>query len=250
MSDTAAWEALSSVDWTDPTNVETTLRSALLLLRDFDTLNGLLAAACRDDRLLSLSEVRPWGDRLTVYDDPGNGVRLRLQHWLGGRTDPHARPHNHRWSFASTILRGSYEHHLYGTVDEVTDRLAAGPARPLRIRTEATGSLYVLHADQVHAATAVPGTLSLLLRGPATTDHAVRLDRDHTALSERKRGASTESPAERPESPFTPRHAARLATELTSARHAERKKTRRPPETRTPTLNPRQATTSREGPCG
>ncbi|WP_181795868.1 hypothetical protein [Streptomyces sp. WELS2] len=220
MSDTAAWKALSRVDWADPANTETALRSALLLLRDPGTLNGLLAAACRDDRLLRLSEVRPWGDRLTVYDDPGSGVRLRLQHWLGGRTDPHARPHNHRWSFASTILRGSYEHHLYGTVDEVTDRLAAGPVRPLRVRTEATGSLYVLHSDEVHAATAVPGTLSLLLRGPATADHAVRLGPDHTTLSERKRGASAESPAERPETPFTTRHAVRLATELTAIRQA------------------------------
>ncbi|MFF4804438.1 hypothetical protein ACFY1U_39710 [Streptomyces sp. NPDC001351] len=218
MSATAPWPTLSHVDWSDCAGVETALRSALLVLREPGTLNELVTAAAKDDRLLSLSEVRSWGNRLTVYDDPRTGVRLRLQHWLGGDTDPHGRPHNHRWCFASTILRGSYEHHLYGTVDEVTDRLATGPVRPLHVRTEAKGSLYVLRADQVHAATARPGTLSLLLRGPAASDHAVRLNADHSALSERKRGAAIESRAELPNVSFTTEHAVELASELASSR--------------------------------
>ncbi|WP_380282929.1 hypothetical protein [Kitasatospora purpeofusca] len=199
----ACRERLAATHWHRPEESLAAVTEVLRRLREPACLAALISAARTDPELLGLSERRPWGDRMVVLREPATDTRLRLQYWRGGSGDPHGRPHNHRWPFASTILHGSYEHRLYGTVDEVEARLGTGPAEPLERRTERVGSLYALTPQHVHAANAVPGTVSLLLRGPAIGTYAVRLDEGLTAFSERKRGVATESTAERPQEAFT-----------------------------------------------
>ncbi|MFF9769073.1 hypothetical protein ACF1GT_21120 [Streptomyces sp. NPDC014636] len=210
--------SLSEVDWRDAAWTARALEDALRRFARPDRLAGLLRSARTDPRLLGLSEVRPWGNRMVLYEDPSSGARLRLQHWAGGDKDPHGRPHNHRWAFASTILHGSYVHRLYGEVADVERRLAeeGGPARPLLERTESAGSSYVLPPQTVHSATAAAGTVSLLLRGPAVGEYAVRLNRDLTAFAERKGGVASEGRTERPERPFGTADADCLGTLLSS----------------------------------
>ncbi|MEU5533686.1 hypothetical protein [Streptomyces sp. NPDC020362] len=208
---------LSEVDWHDAERTAQVLEDALRRFGRPDRLAALLRSARTDPWLLGLSEVRPWGNRMVLYEDP-SGARLRLQHWAGGDKDPHGRPHNHRWAFASTILHGSYVHRLYGDVADVERRLAedGGPALPLRERTESAGSLYVLPPQAVHSATAAAGTVSLLLRGPSVGEYAVRLNRDLTAFAERKGGVASEGRTERPERPFGTADADALGTLLSS----------------------------------
>lgn len=94
---------LSEVDWHDAAQTARALEDALRRFARPDRLAALLRSARTDPRLLGLSEVRPWGNRMVLHEDPSSGARLRLQHWAGGDLDPHGRPHNHRWAFASTI---------------------------------------------------------------------------------------------------------------------------------------------------
>ncbi|MFI1760705.1 hypothetical protein ACH41H_01325 [Streptomyces sp. NPDC020800] len=209
---------LSEADRCDTAATAQALEGALRRYARPDRLAALLRSARTDPRLLGLSEVRPWGNRMVLHEDPASGARLRLQHWAGGDKDPHGRPHNHRWAFASTILHGSYVHRLYGDVADVERRLAGGggPARPLLERTESAGSLYVLSPQAVHSATAAAGTVSLLLRGPAVGEYAVRLNRDLTAFAERKGGVASEGRGERPERPFGTADADALGTLLST----------------------------------
>ncbi|MGY4965078.1 hypothetical protein [Streptomyces sp. 900105245] len=209
---------LAEADRFDPARTSRALEDALRRFARPDRLAALLHSARTDPRLLGLSEVRPWGNRMVLHEDPASGTRLRLQHWAGGDQDPHGRPHNHRWAFASTILHGSYVHRLYGDVADVERRLAAdgGPARHLVERTESVGSSYVLHPQAVHSATAAAGTVSLLLRGPSVGEYAVRLNRDLTAFAERKSGVASEARKERPERPFGTADADSLGALLSS----------------------------------
>jgi hypothetical protein len=205
---------LSRTDWHDPGHTARALPEALRRFARPDRLAELLRTARTDPRLLGLSEVRPWGNRMVLHEDPNSGARLRLQHWAGGDQDPHGRPHNHRWAFTSTILHGSYEHRLYGDVHDVERRLAHGPALPLTERTESVGSLYVLTPAAVHSATAAAGTVSLLLRGPSVGAYAVRLNRALTAFAERKSGIAHERRDDLPARPFTTADADAMAALL------------------------------------
>jgi len=53
--------------------------------------------------------------KLVLYNAAELAVRLRLHVYQAGFFD---RPHNHRWSFASHILRGGYVHRIFGSADQ------------------------------------------------------------------------------------------------------------------------------------
>ena len=107
-------EPLRSLDWEDIDAVESATRKALTTLSEGDgqVREALLALPDRPD-LLGLCEHYDILDKIVLWDDP-SGVRVRLHVFLPGYFD---RPHNHRWSYASTILRGRYRHYLFGDAE-------------------------------------------------------------------------------------------------------------------------------------
>ncbi len=111
-------------------------------------------------------------DKIVLHSDE-SGIRLRLHVFLPGYFD---RPHNHRWSYASMILRGEYRHYLFGntSLDEAID---PGSLTALQVRQEHVGTVYALHHTMVHAVVAEPFTVSLVLRGPAIKDRFLVMDR-------------------------------------------------------------------------
>ena len=98
---------------------------------------------------------------------------MRLHVFLPGYFD---RPHNHRWSYASTILRGQYRHYLFGDAELDEDIDPAASTRVM-VRQEQAGSTYALHHTMVHAVVAEPYTVSLVVRGPAVKDRFLVMDR-------------------------------------------------------------------------
>jgi len=106
-------ESLRRIDWNDIDAVELNCR---------DSLNELAAEpgivrACLNDllnrpELLSMCEHYDILDKIVLYSDDDPGVRIRLHVFLPGYFD---RPHNHRWSYASKILRGHYRHYCSAT---------------------------------------------------------------------------------------------------------------------------------------
>ncbi|WP_367132260.1 MULTISPECIES: hypothetical protein [Streptomyces] len=167
-------EPLKALDWNDTPSVEEATTKILNAFADDRALlRRVVRAVPGDEHLCELAEHYDILDKLVLHDDPA-GWRLRLHIFLPGYFD---RPHNHRWTYSSRILRGSYQHTLYGlddTLDEDTD--VAG-LQPYLVRTEATGDGYTLHHRMIHAAVAEPHTVSPIVRGPAMKDRFFVADR-------------------------------------------------------------------------
>jgi len=166
-------EPLRSLDWEDIDAIEAASRKALdSLLENRGLIRKTLLALPEHPDLLNLCEHYDILDKVVLWDDL-SGVRVRLHVFLPGYFD---RPHNHRWSYASAILRGEYVHYLFGNA-ELDEKVNPGSLKPLMARHERIGDAYALHHTMVHAVVAEPHTVSLVIRGPAVKDRFLVMDR-------------------------------------------------------------------------
>lgn len=180
---------LKGLDWSDTAQVEEVSRKLLAEVADDRLLLGqLVENVSTSERLSSLSEHYDILDKLVLHDDD-EGWRLRLHVFLPGHFD---RPHNHRWTYSSRILLGSYEHTLYGLDDNLDDTVDVSSLRPYMIRREKAGDTYTLHHGMIHAAVARSYTVTLIVRGPAMKERFLVADRD-TGESWWQYGAAKES---------------------------------------------------------
>lgn len=178
-------------DWDDIDAVETTTRKVLdALTDDRSVVRSVLTDLPRRPDLLALCEHYDILDKIVLWDDP-SGFRVRLHVFLPGYFD---RPHNHRWSYTSTILRGQYRHYLFGNV-ELDEDVLPRDLEAVMVRQEQVGNAYALHHSMVHAVVAEPYTLSLVVRGPAVKDRFLVMDRK-TGESWWQYGAKQESAEE------------------------------------------------------
>ena len=169
------FRGLADIDWDDTGSI---LRHATPIFDAFVTELDLLARLL--DNLESDAHLRPmcesydFMDKLVLHDDTAAQVRVRLHLYRAGYFD---RPHNHRWSFASHILRGSYLHRIFGRDDQFGEDTDPDTLRPIHERVEHVGASYALHHTSVHTVHAEADSISILLRGPAAKDRFLILDR-------------------------------------------------------------------------
>lgn len=202
---------ISKLDWSDLPAVAATSDTLLTRLdTERDLLRGLVDGALADPSLLRLCEHYDILDKIVIHDDP-TGWRLRLHVFLPGYFD---RPHNHRWSYVSRILHGSYTHTLYGTEDLLGDTIDPATLVPRMVRTERRGDTYTLHHTMIHSVVAQPYTTSLIVRGPAVKDRFVVTDR-HTGQAWWQYGAASEDPTEAARKRMSGDHAAACIHHLT-----------------------------------
>jgi hypothetical protein len=166
-------DPLRSLDWEDIDAVEHATRKAYTALaEETEPIRDALLMLPERPELLRLCEHYDILDKIVLHDDE-SGVRLRLHVFLPGHFD---RPHNHRWSYASTILRGDYRHYLFGNA-ELDDTVEPAGLKAFQVRQEQVGNTYALHHTMVHAVVAQPYTVSMVLRGPAVKDRFLVMDR-------------------------------------------------------------------------
>lgn len=166
---------IGAIDWNDLATVTATNDKLLTALDSNRTaLRELAERAIDNPRLLRLCEHYDILDKIVLHDDPG-GWRLRLHVFLPGYFD---RPHNHRWTYSSRIVHGSYVHTLYGTEYQLGNGdIDVAALQPRMVRTESTSDFYTLHHTMIHSVTAQPYTTSLIVRGPAVKDRFLVTDR-------------------------------------------------------------------------
>jgi hypothetical protein len=165
---------LAGLDWTDLPAVTAASTTVLdTLTADRALLGELAATVANDPHLAGLSEHYDILDKIVLHDDP-DGWRLRLHVFLDGYFD---RPHNHRWTYTSRILCGSYTHALYGTDHDFTDEVDVAALTARLVRTEEPGDTYTLHHSMIHSVTAHGEAVTLIVRGPAVKDRFVVTDR-------------------------------------------------------------------------
>jgi predicted metal-dependent enzyme (double-stranded beta helix superfamily) len=96
---------VAAIDWKDLAAVAAASDKLLTALdSNRTTLRELTERAFGNPELLHLCEHYDILDKIVLHDDP-SGWRLRLHVFLPGYFD---RPHNHRWTYSSRILHGSY----------------------------------------------------------------------------------------------------------------------------------------------
>ncbi|MBF6137233.1 hypothetical protein IU433_22210 [Nocardia puris] len=182
---------LCEIDWNDIDEVE---RASFEFFEELAADPAIVRARLDDlpnrPQLLALCEHYDILDKVVLFSDD-SGVRVRLHVFLPGYFD---RPHNHRWSYASRILRGQYRHYLFGNA-EVDDQIEPAKLPVLQVREEPVGVGYALHHTMVHAVVAEPFTVSLVVRGPAVKDRFLVADR-RTGQVWWQYGADQESPEE------------------------------------------------------
>nr|WSX75838.1 hypothetical protein OH826_19460 [Streptomyces sp. NBC_00899] len=184
---------MEGLDWDDMAAVSAACHAAFASLTSdrWALLADLTSRVPADPHLAGMCEHYDFMDKVVIHDDPA-GYRIRVHRFLPGYFD---RPHNHRWSFGAFILTGSYQHLQYGA-DTDFENATPDSLQVLCSRTEQAGDWYVLHHTAVHSVAAEPGTLSLVLRGPAAKARFRILDAPANT-SFHVRGAADETPAER-----------------------------------------------------
>jgi hypothetical protein len=205
--------SLTSVDWDDLEEVQ---QASECLLRELATQPALLrdSLASLPDRpdLLALCEHYDILDKIVLFNDRGTGVRVRLHVFLPGYFD---RPHNHRWSYTSLILRGSYRHYLFGEDHDLDEQLAPAELRARMVRQETTSNAYTLHHSMVHSVVAEPYTVSLIVRGPSVKDRFLVMDRVENR-SWWQYGAAIESATEAAQKQMSPERLALTQSRIAS----------------------------------
>jgi predicted metal-dependent enzyme (double-stranded beta helix superfamily) len=144
------------------------------LRQDKNELRRLILSVREEERLFSLCEHYDILDKIVLHSDEEKSLRLRLHIFADGYFD---RPHNHRWSYSSCILSGSYRHIIF-SVDTKGNDPDTQHLTPVLIRHEKRGDFYTLHHSQYHSVTAEPNTVTLVLRGPAQADRFRVMDRE------------------------------------------------------------------------
>ncbi|WP_280465349.1 hypothetical protein [Nocardia brasiliensis] len=193
-------EQLGWIDWNDINDVETICRGFFArLAAEPGIVRARLEALPQRPELLGLCEHYDILDKIVLFNDPDTGIRVRLHIFLPGYFD---RPHNHRWSYASRILRGHYRHYLFGNA-ELDDHIEPAKLPVLHVREEPIDTTYALHHSMVHAVVAEPFTVSLVVRGPAVKDRFLVSDRK-TGQAWWQFGAAQESPEESQRKQMTP----------------------------------------------
>lgn len=203
-------EPLRTLDWNDVEAVDSATRKA------FDHLAGnkyllrrALNALPHNRDLTPLCEHYDILDKIVLHDDPESGIRLRLHIFGPGYID---RPHNHRWTYASNILRGEYRHRIYGEA-KLNTSIDVSTLRAVHVRHEQVGASYALHHSAIHAVVAEPGTVSLVLRGPAINDRFLVMDAK-TGQSWWQYGATQESLEDAAKKRMSPQRLAELTALL------------------------------------
>ena len=170
-----AFHSLRCTDWDDVGSVAARCAPIFDSLEaEPGTIPALLERLADDSHLQSLCERFDFFDKLVVHDDVEAKIRVRIHLFVKGYFD---RPHNHRWTFASLLLSGSYLHQLFGRDEAFGEDTDVDSLKPIMERTEQAGSRYALHHNSVHAVRAANDTISIVVRGPAAKQRSLILDR-------------------------------------------------------------------------
>lgn len=195
----SGWLDDISIDWSDFDNASRISGEIVRhVAADRALLRRMVLEAQQDVQLRALSEKHYELTYIVLYDALDRGLRVRLNRFTKGLEDI---PHNHRFSFSSALLSGSYVHTLFdvgrpdaadpgrkmwalqqpeGTHEgEEVEELEITGLHPALATVQRAGSSYTLHHTTIHK-TAMPDetAFSVFCRGPAEKPCALQFQPD------------------------------------------------------------------------
>lgn len=172
-----ALPSLCSIDWDDMNAAFSATQAAFIRLtnNEWAGLLTLLHRLLDNGELVSIYETNDHSYKIILHDDREHGFQVQLHVFRPGCA---TRPHNHHWSFASTILAGSCQNTQYSFHDTPHETTPES-LHPLQVRAMCVGDSYVLHHTAVHSVTTLDGAISLVLSGPVVgAQNETRAQRD------------------------------------------------------------------------
>ena len=159
-------EPLKSLNWNNLEEIKKASKKVLITISSPEILTSFINSMLSNPELLDLCEHYDFFDKLVLYRDREDRFRLRLHIFL---SESHKdRPHYHRWVYSTLVLRGEYQHLIYGTEDEFHNRnVNPKDMTPIMIQEVCQKTFYTLSHNVIHSIDAKPFTVSLFLRGPA-----------------------------------------------------------------------------------
>ncbi|MER0481231.1 hypothetical protein ABR737_23320 [Streptomyces sp. Edi2] len=176
-----------TVDWSDLHKARAQTNEILTALaEDKQAMTHLLERAREEEDLFDKCEHHRLLDKLVVYDALDRGFRIRVH---VSTEDHRDRPHDHRFTFTSLILRGHYRHVRHqlvgrpeGVPEDAQDDFDAQDSDlrviPRFVTNEVAGNCYTLHHSEIHTTYTTPNTVSLFLRGPAEKERSLITERE------------------------------------------------------------------------
>ncbi len=166
---------LPRLNWADLDETNKVCEGILTALSDRAVLRTLVERTENDPELFGLCEIHELDDKIVLHNDLENGYRIRIRL---ANDKQYERAHNHRFSFTTRILHGTYYQRWYevkGTLDENT---TLNDISPVCIREEPAGSVFTIDHDTIHSTQTSKDTISLVICGPAMKDKAfiIRMD--------------------------------------------------------------------------
>lgn len=186
-----------AIDWTDLRLAHAQCRSVLTeLAADRELLTNLVDRVAIDEVLFADANHHPVMDRLTLWRDIDRGIYLRL-HVSPGNNE--LIPHDHKYSFTTYILRGSYTHVWRRRSVSYSGSFTAEKAPLGLVTCEQVGSCYTLGYSLIHQTMMEADTVTLFMRGPGEQSRSyAALDMlDRTVSSSRADDSETELIEER-----------------------------------------------------
>ncbi len=166
---------LPRLNWMDLDETNRICTDILQKMSDRAVLRSLVERTENDPELFALCETHALDDKIVLHNDLPNGYRIRLRL---ANDEQYERAHNHRFSFTTLILHGTYYQRWYEVNGPVGDQTTLADVKPVCIREEPQGSIFTIDHDTIHSTLTSKDTISLVICGPAMKDKAfiIRMD--------------------------------------------------------------------------
>jgi hypothetical protein len=163
---------LGPIDWDDLEQAHAvTTRALRQLAADKPALRALVLGVEHAPALFDKCELHSLDDKIVIYDAmESRGFRIRLRLATAYQDE---RPHTHRFSFSTLILRGMYQQCWYTAGQPLDEHVDVASIVPVCARHEPAGSAFTIHHDAIHSTMTPPDTVSLVMRGPAAKRRAI-----------------------------------------------------------------------------
>ena len=188
-------DGLPPIPWHDFVEASKITRDLILeLVEDKETLRVLTARIETTPALLEQCERHELLERLDIYDARPRNFQIRFNFTTAVQS---IRPHDHRYSFSTYILRGGYRHLWFDPGQEIYDSerdiaardfldkqhtdedagVVVAKMKPLFSTYDTVGAQYSIHHSTVHATITSPESCSIIIKGPGEKDRSLIADR-------------------------------------------------------------------------
>ncbi len=126
------------------------------------------------EELIKKSESYDFLDKFTIYSNNEQQIYARISVFNNKYGN---RIHYHRWDYSSYILKGGYTQYIYGHLQKGKELIReACSLNPILVEELQEGNLYSLDNSVIHSVKAIPGSVSICIRGKSQRDRFQVID--------------------------------------------------------------------------